>query len=180
VIDKNKLRAKVQRKEARRRTRCLEIFGKKCAICGFADERALQFDHIKPVGGKRKRGRETYRRILSGVDPVTDYQLLCANCHAIKTRTHKDYAARPEAPIRPKKWLARVWLTCPHCKIPFLVQRSSHSLRKYCSRECLVAAGEHRNEGWRGSFVKGVYTQRGKIPPLIQEITKSGGSPWLS
>jgi len=62
--------------------------------CGFNDARALQFDHIKPVrrglnGAKHSKVASThsYLAILRG---DKGYQLLCANCHAIKTRDEDD------------------------------------------------------------------------------------------
>jgi hypothetical protein len=64
-------------------------------VCGFADPRALQFDHIEPV----RRGRnglhksaqtsdKVHRAILSG--KTAGIQLLCANCHMIKTRADEE------------------------------------------------------------------------------------------
>ncbi len=60
---------------------------KGCAKCGYKEDyRALQIDHIVPINGKHKRrslshyGVDTLRKKLSGC------QVLCANCHLIKTR----------------------------------------------------------------------------------------------
>lgn len=87
------LNAKKRREEKRKADiwRC----GGKCVMCGFSDWRALEFDH--------KNGNPSYRKCGSGARPcdrgssrefnkrrkegslLVYYQLLCANCHAIKT-----------------------------------------------------------------------------------------------
>ena len=73
----------------RTRARAIAAMGGVCARCGYSDARALQFDHKKPVrrglNGLSKRaetGRDTWLKVLSG--RKADYELLCANCHAIK------------------------------------------------------------------------------------------------
>lgn len=52
---------------------------------------ALEFDHIKRVGpdGKRRADFVMYRMILA--NEATNIQLLCANCHNIKSRKNRDY-----------------------------------------------------------------------------------------
>jgi 5-methylcytosine-specific restriction endonuclease McrA len=76
---------------AKVRRQAIALMGGRCQRCGFDDERALQFDHVKParrgLNGKRKSGETgiaTHRAIVNGMRE--GYQLLCANCHAIKTR----------------------------------------------------------------------------------------------
>lgn len=70
------------------KVRVVEMFGGGCVMCGFADIRALQIDHIVRI--KRSKsgthsGSTLWRRVLGGIIPVESVQLLCANCHAIKT-----------------------------------------------------------------------------------------------
>jgi 5-methylcytosine-specific restriction endonuclease McrA len=74
----------------RMRAKAIARMGGRCVHCGFDDARALVFDHVKPVRrglrGVRKSGHtgvDTHRAVLKGSKA---YQLLCANCHAIKTR----------------------------------------------------------------------------------------------
>lgn len=57
--------------------------GDKCVMCGIADPRVLQIDHINGGGNKeRKLGGHKYRqKILAHLE---DYQILCANCNWIK------------------------------------------------------------------------------------------------
>jgi 5-methylcytosine-specific restriction endonuclease McrA len=74
----------------RLRAKAIARMGGRCVHCGFDDTRALVFDHVKPMrrglNGKHKSaqtGDKTHRVVLKGSKA---YQLLCANCHAIKTR----------------------------------------------------------------------------------------------
>jgi hypothetical protein len=74
---------------AKRKAEAQQLLGGVCCECGFADPRALQIDHIdgkghlvKCPGGKRYQWA-AIRDIYAG--NTANYQLLCANCHAIKT-----------------------------------------------------------------------------------------------
>ncbi len=57
--------------------------GGKCVKCGFADERALQFDHIQAIGRKRPMGWAHYKHLGEAII-AGKIQLLCANCNQIK------------------------------------------------------------------------------------------------
>jgi 5-methylcytosine-specific restriction endonuclease McrA len=66
-----------------------------CAKCGYAEHpAALELDHIVPVTliGKRKfpKTRANYRDLI--FDP--NIQVLCANCHRIKTRENGEHLLR--------------------------------------------------------------------------------------
>lgn len=65
------------------------LLGNRCAKCGYdEDYRALQIDHVKPVLRKDNDMYipiKTYRDIITGKQDICLFQLLCANCHAIKT-----------------------------------------------------------------------------------------------
>jgi hypothetical protein len=83
----------------RLRQRAIAVMGRCCARCGFDDARALQFDHRVPLrrnsngmSTKAHTADKTYRAVLDG-DHAT-YELLCANCHAIKTRADQDGDAK--------------------------------------------------------------------------------------
>jgi len=59
--------------------------GDKCALCGFADPRALHIDHIFNDGGEERKKlsqNSIYRKVLT--DTEGRYQILCANCNWIK------------------------------------------------------------------------------------------------
>jgi hypothetical protein len=58
----------------------------KCGHCGFTDRRALQLDHVLGGGTKeRKEKRWSNASVYSdALKHPEKYQLLCANCNAIK------------------------------------------------------------------------------------------------
>lgn len=72
-----------------------------CQLCGFVNPHALQFDHITQLrrgpcvvsaSGRpyyHTSGGNLIRSILNGSTPKEDIQVLCANCHAIKTTEDK-------------------------------------------------------------------------------------------
>ena len=80
------------------RLRIIKILGNCCKHCGTEDRRLLQIDHINGNGSlnwkKTKNGNrsrmgceKTLYIILNG---YTNLQILCANCHMIKTYENKD------------------------------------------------------------------------------------------
>ncbi|MBL4587915.1 HNH endonuclease [Candidatus Babeliales bacterium] len=74
------------------RIQALLALGDKCVECGANDRRILHIDHIDGKGHKErkkaKRG-EMNLKIING--DTENYQLLCANCHAIKTWEQRGY-----------------------------------------------------------------------------------------
>jgi hypothetical protein len=76
------------------RIKIYEKYGAKCVRCGFSDPRALHIDHVGGGGSKELRlgrggGMSYYYRVLK--DATGRYQILCANCNAIK-RFERDEA----------------------------------------------------------------------------------------
>lgn len=75
----------------------LGLLGGCCCRCGFADERALQFDHVdgdgylERQGGRSNPTGRAVRSVLNG--ERRRYQILCANCHSIKTSEQREYLA---------------------------------------------------------------------------------------
>jgi len=76
---------RIQEKE-----KSFKMLGGKCKNCGIDDYRVLEIDHIIAV--RRKADSLTFevgsrlRQIISnGTRDIKDLQLLCANCHSIKT-----------------------------------------------------------------------------------------------
>lgn len=87
ILSGNILRARKNRAKA------INILGGCCSECGDSRPDVLQFDHIKPVGQDR-RTREAYVEVLKCADPTSTFQLLCANCHVLKTRSRGEYTGR--------------------------------------------------------------------------------------
>jgi len=55
--------------------------------CGCEDTRILEIDHIYGDGHvDHKRGYTTARKVVSGETDITRLQLLCPNCHTLKTK----------------------------------------------------------------------------------------------
>lgn len=88
-------RAYVARRQRERRAETLVALGGKCAWCGISDARVLQIDHIADDGNQHRAELQglfnsknyslaIWRDVVKR--GVTDrYQLLCKNCHTIKT-----------------------------------------------------------------------------------------------
>jgi predicted HNH restriction endonuclease len=66
------------------RQKAIQQLGGVCARCQWADMRCLQIDHIISLG--QSNGRDSVKLYIAILEGHTDnLQLLCANCHAIKT-----------------------------------------------------------------------------------------------
>lgn len=71
------------------RLEIIRLLGGKCR-CGFSDLRAIQIDHVAGGGSQKDGTKEAtgYNRYLNTLRAIQngsrDYQLLCANCNAIK------------------------------------------------------------------------------------------------
>lgn len=77
------------------RLAAIEYLGGECVICGINDERVLEIDHVNNDGYlTRGTGVRYHHNITSG--KLTGLQLLCANCHAIKTKEHRAEKARKD------------------------------------------------------------------------------------
>jgi 5-methylcytosine-specific restriction endonuclease McrA len=73
-----------KRRYIRLKQEAITILGGKCCRCSCDDIRCLEIDHIIPVRGDRNvYGVKLYRSITQG--NTENLQVLCANCHAIKT-----------------------------------------------------------------------------------------------
>lgn len=77
--------------QRRLRAEVLEKLGGKCVRCGFSDRRALHVDHVYGGGTVERLVLGTsalWRKVLA--DNKGRYQLLCANCNAIKRYEEKE------------------------------------------------------------------------------------------
>lgn len=67
----------------------VEMFGGKCQECGYNKNiLAFQLDHIVPIlrkSNEKDLTKQVWRKVALGIIPMDGLQLLCANCHAIKT-----------------------------------------------------------------------------------------------
>jgi hypothetical protein len=91
--------------------------GMKCAKCDISDFRVLQFDH-KNNDGAAERGRNKsshknsyvmFKAIING--ERTDIQLLCANCHMLKTFENSIVSDYDDIMEEFKEWdCGAVWL----------------------------------------------------------------------
>ena len=76
---------------AKIRIKAIEILGGKCVECGYdANYIALQIDHKDPVLRIKNHriyesGNMTLKHIVNSTINIDSVQLLCANCHAIKS-----------------------------------------------------------------------------------------------
>jgi 5-methylcytosine-specific restriction endonuclease McrA len=94
---KEELRERSRQQRERIRENILTLFGRKCTRCGYdRDVRALQVDHIyrttAPRNSTARSGYGLYIRILNGTFPVSDFQLLCANCNWLKKLDNKEHS----------------------------------------------------------------------------------------
>ena len=91
-----------ERERARLRIKIEEVrqrLGGKCQQCRFSDSRALQIDHKTGGGGKHRKSEGwKYRTNLHKIPTELlrkQFQLLCANCHAIKTYIARQDSIKP-------------------------------------------------------------------------------------
>ena len=64
----------------------LDLLGGKCCQCGITDIRVLEIDHIFNDGKiDRKETKDIQARLEKIIRHPERYQILCANCHSIKT-----------------------------------------------------------------------------------------------
>ena len=82
----------------KQRMRALRALGGLCVRCGFSDPRALEIDHVNgdgdvdgPCHGNGGRRTWLYCKIANGMVDRSRFQVLCSNCHSIKTREERDW-----------------------------------------------------------------------------------------
>lgn len=68
---------------------------KGCAVCGYNKHHAgLDLDHVVPTETARIPVKLTSLTIAKAYVSDSNIQVLCKNCHGIKTFTNKEYASR--------------------------------------------------------------------------------------
>ena len=84
----------------------IQALGGCCVKCGYTDDiRALQLDHINGDGYKdrKEKGKagKVYRYYVNKLDEAKlILQVLCANCHAIKSIENRDHDSKRAKEIR--------------------------------------------------------------------------------
>lgn len=102
----------------KQRQRAVASLGGRCVRCAYdVDDRALQLDHINSDGAT-VRATCSPNTILRSVlnDDGTCYQLLCANCNAIKRIEYDERGKRVYTRI-PLVAGTRVSKRCPRCNV---------------------------------------------------------------
>lgn len=79
-------------KQERNRARALEYLGGVCVRCGY--DRNLHFDHIDPSTKLFNVASRFQRAFTSIIPEIEKCQLLCQDCHIIKTRENKEYSKK--------------------------------------------------------------------------------------
>jgi 5-methylcytosine-specific restriction endonuclease McrA len=82
-------RIRQQQNKAKYRAIVVEMFGGKCQKCNYSENiYAFQIDHIVPILRNKNRtdnSKQIWRKLALGKISKDGLQLLCANCHSIKT-----------------------------------------------------------------------------------------------
>lgn len=87
----------------KRRLDAIAALGGSCYSCKTDNPVVLEFDHIVPIQWRtnslvKLNGQHNVNTInamiSNGEDPTETYQLLCANCHKIKTHNNQDYIVK--------------------------------------------------------------------------------------
>lgn len=86
IARRKECKAEVAKKRyVRQKQEAITLLGGECVRCRCDDMRCLEIDHIIPVHGDRSLyGAKLYRSIVNG-GSTENLQVLCANCHAIKS-----------------------------------------------------------------------------------------------
>ena len=98
-----RLRAGTRAWYQRLKDQVFDLYGRRCAVCGFSDERALELDHVNGGGSDERRHIGTIKIFQMAIASYEagKYQILCANCNRIKmwmkeTRDRRDRQRRSE------------------------------------------------------------------------------------
>jgi hypothetical protein len=75
---------------------------KSCSVCGIKDPRVLEFDHIDPTTKSFgiARGMTNALSWENILIEIKKCQVLCANCHKIKTAEEQGWYKNPEQVIK--------------------------------------------------------------------------------
>jgi hypothetical protein len=78
-------RERARERYAKWKAKAHKALGGCCSDCRINDVRVLQIDHVNGGGRKHRMSVGGVKLFEHVVDHPEEYQLLCANCHMIKT-----------------------------------------------------------------------------------------------
>jgi hypothetical protein len=137
----------------KQRQQVIDHLGSHCVECGYcADDRALQIDHVNSDGAEQRRtGAGRGRALLHAVltDEAGRYQLLCANCNAVKRIAECESGARTYNRTPPVT--LRVTKRCPHCATTKPVSEFVRNAARHdgLSSWCAVCMASDRADSYR-------------------------------
>lgn len=93
----NEIQSSASRKSnLKLRLAAIEMLGGRCECCGLDVIEILEFDHKEPVkrrtNGIRNRDAQSSARDIVRKGNAYLYQLLCPNCHALKTKMNGEHS----------------------------------------------------------------------------------------
>lgn len=78
-------RDRSRRRRAEVKAQVLALLGGRCAQCGNRIREYLELDHVAGNGGALRRSTDTFAECRRALTEPSDFQLLCANCHKVKS-----------------------------------------------------------------------------------------------
>lgn len=154
--DRNRFR--LRDKRARLITALKISFGNKCLSCGYKKHpETFQFDHLGQTRLGRKRGYKD-RNLWAMKEPAR-FQLLCPNCHAIKTAT----CLRMKNP-------SKAALKYRRCRSKLIVRFGGRCVFCRYNKSELALHFDHIKPTYRGMNRYGATTEVVKNPDLFQLV----------
>lgn len=78
----------------RKRQEAVDLYGAACQRCGFSVPECLDFDHVDGNGFIDRKTRSRYTQLNAIIRGEAGWQLLCANCHRVKTYEKEEHCRR--------------------------------------------------------------------------------------
>lgn len=94
---------RIREKHAIRRRFLQMKLGGKCLKCGCDDWRLLDFDHIDPMSKSMNISQKIHMPLDFLSIEISKCQLLCANCHRLKTMEQGGFSSKIRKFKNPKK-----------------------------------------------------------------------------